>query len=96
MTGAGADVGALGMGALGKSFMVYTGLRLLLFVVVCLLLTVLDVRGLVAIAIALLVSSIASLFLLKRQRDEFAAALLERNERRAQEKARLRSMLDEG
>ena len=80
--------------SVGRAFAVYTGLRALLFAVVLCLLVVAGLRGLPALAAALLVSSIASLFVLRGPRDAATAALAERSERREAEHARLRGMLD--
>ena len=79
---------------MGRAFVVYTALRAGLFVGAYGLALVVGLRGLLAIAAGLLVSSLASPFLLRRQRDELAAALLDRRERRLAEKDRLRGMLD--
>ncbi len=80
---------------LGRALAVYTGLRVAAFAVCFLLLVLVGLRGLLAIAAALLVSSLAGLFLLRRQRDEVTAALETRREVRAAEQARLRGLLDE-
>lgn len=79
----------------GRAWLVYTGMRLLAFVGCYLLLLLVGLRGLLAVAAALLLSSLASLFLLGRQRDAVAAALEARRGERAAEQARLRSLLDE-
>ena len=73
---------------------VYTGLRLLLFAGVYVVLRVAGLRGLLALAAALLISSIASPFALRRQREAVAAQLAARHERRQAERDRLRGMLD--
>ena len=80
--------------SVGRAFALYTGLRALLFAVVLCLLLVLGLRGIPALAAALLVSSIASLFVLRGPRDAATGALAERQDRRAAEQARLRGMLD--
>ncbi len=74
---------------------VYTGLRVVAFAVSYLLLVLVGLRGLPAIAAALLLSSLASLFLLRRQRDDVTAGLEARRQERAAEQARLRGLLDE-
>ena len=79
-----------------RPFARYTALRLLAFVASYGLLLLVGLRGLVAIAAALLISSLLSLSLLRRQRDEVAAALATRRGDRDAEQARLRSMLDDG
>lgn len=80
---------------MGRPWLVYTGLRVLAFVGCYLLLVLVGLRGLLAIAVALLLSSLASLVLLTKQRDAVAAALQARRGDRAAEQARLRTMLDE-
>jgi hypothetical protein len=76
---------------------VYTALRVVAFIGSYGLLLLVGLRGLLAILAALLLSSIASLYLLRRQRDAVTAALAVRAEQRAAEKARLRGMLaDDG
>jgi hypothetical protein len=79
----------------GRAWLVYTGLRLLAFVGCYLLLVLVGLRGLLAVAAALLLSSLASLFLLGRQRDAVAASLEARRGERTAEQARLRGMLDD-
>ncbi len=80
---------------LGRSFALYTALRVLAFVGSYGLLLVAGLRGLLAIAGALLLSSVASLLLLRRQREAVTAALEARRAARAGEQARLRGMLDD-
>lgn len=81
--------------SVGRVFAVYTLLRLLLFAACFGVLLVLGVPVLVALAGGLLLSSLLSLVALRRQRDVFVVALQEQRDRRAGEKARLRSLLDE-
>lgn len=81
---------------MARTFLLYTGLRLLAFVGCYGVLLVLGVPGLLAIAGALLLSSIVSLLLLRRQRDAFAVALQERRDQRAGEQVRLRALLEDG
>lgn len=69
--------------------MVYTALRVAVFVAAAALLAVLGARGLLLIGGALLVSGLASLPLLSRQRDAVSVALVRRGER-------IRSRLDAG
>lgn len=82
--------------SLRRSVLVYTGLRVAAFAALFALLVLVGLRGLPAIAAALLLSSLASLFLLGRQRDEVAAGLQARREGKAAEQARLRGLLDDG
>ena len=72
-----------------KAFVVYTALRVAVFVAAAALLAVLGARGLLLIGGALLVSGLASLPLLSRQRDAVSVALVRRGERN-------RSRLDAG
>lgn len=81
---------------MGRAVALYTGLRVVAFVGCYGLLLIAGLRGLVAIAAALFISSIASLFVLRGPRDAVTAALAAREESRAAERARLRSLLDEG
>ena len=79
---------------MGRAVAVYTGLRLLLFAGTYVVLRVAGLRGLLALAAALLISSIASPFALRRHREAVAAQLAARHERRQAERDRLRGMLD--
>lgn len=72
----------------------YTGLRVLAFVGSYGLLLLAGLRGLVAVAGALLISSVLSLFALRHQRDGVATALERRRVARTAEQARLRGLLD--
>ena len=94
-TGAGAAGAAAAGPGVGRAFAVYTGLRALLFVGVFGLLLLAGLRGLPALLGALLVSSVASVFVLRGARDRATAALAARQESRAAEHARLRGMLDD-
>ena len=80
------------MGALA----LYTGLRIVAFTGCYGLLLIVGARGLVAVAAALLLSSVLSLLVLRRQRDAVAGSLEARRLRRADERDRLRGLLDEG
>jgi len=85
-------VGGRGVGA---ALALYSGLRVLAFVGSYGLLLLAGLRGLLAIATALLLSSLLSLLVLRRQRDAVAVALASRRGSRDAEQARLRGMLDE-
>ena len=61
-----------------KALGVYTGLRFLLFAVVLLLLWLIGARGLLLIALAVLISGIASVVLLSPQRDALSSSLVSR------------------
>ena len=76
---------------------VYTLLRIALFVGALGVVTLLGVRGFVAVVAALVLSAILSAILLKRQRDAIAEVAAARKVQRADEKQRLQSRLrDEG
>lgn len=79
----------------GRLLAVYTLLRALLFVGCYGLLVVLGMRGLLAVAVALLVSSVLSLYVLRRQRDAVATAFEARRQQREGERAQRRSLLDD-
>jgi hypothetical protein len=72
-----------------RATVAYTSARILLFVVSLILLYLAGATGLLLIALALLVSGIASFVLLSRQRDSMSAAL-------ATKIGNFRSRLDEG
>jgi hypothetical protein len=61
-----------------KAFLVYTGLRLLVFAVAVVLLWLAGARGLLLLALALLISGIASIVLLSRQRDALSSSMVTR------------------
>jgi hypothetical protein len=65
-----------------RNVMFYTVSRVLLFVVVLLLLDLAGARGLLLIALALLISGLLSYVLLSRQRDSMAGSLTGRLTRR--------------
>ena len=74
----------------------YTSARILLFVGATILLYLVGARGLLLLALALLVSGIASYVLLSKQRDRMSGALTNRlgnGRRRARD---FKSRLDEG
>ncbi len=80
---------------MGRALALYTALRLLAFAVVFVLLSAVGLGGLVGVLLALLLSSLVSLVLLRRQRDAVTLGLEQRRLSRGQEKARLRGMLDD-
>lgn len=88
-------VSTSGSESVARAAAVYTGLRMLAFVVCVVVLGLLGLRGLIGIAAALLVSSAIGLFVLRRQRDQLTAALQARSAAREQERSRLRGLLDE-
>ncbi len=61
-----------------KAFLVYTGLRLAMFAVVLVLLWLVGARGLLLLALAVLVSGIISVVLLSGQRDALSSSLVTR------------------
>jgi Mn2+/Fe2+ NRAMP family transporter len=74
----------------------YSSARILLFVVAMILLYLVGARGLLLLALALVVSGIASYVLLSKQRDRMSGALTSRlgnGRRRARE---FKTRLDEG
>ena len=81
---------------MARAVALYTFLRAVAFVGCYGLLLLLNVPGLFAIAGALLLSSLVSLLVLRRQRDAVALALEARRGSRAAERERLRGLLDEG
>ncbi len=68
--------------AFWRSFLLYTGSRVGMFAVTVGLLYGVGVRGIIVVFAALVLSGIASYFLLDRQRATFAAALEARMQRR--------------
>ena len=79
-----------------RTYLVYTGLRLAVFVgTAAILFLVVRINGFPLLLAALLVSSIASLFLLRRQRDALVQAQERKAMTRRAEKERLRARLDE-
>jgi fatty acid desaturase len=61
-----------------KALLTYTGLRLLVFGVVLVLLWLVGGRGWLLLALAVLISGIASVVLLSRQRDALSTSLVSR------------------
>jgi Mn2+/Fe2+ NRAMP family transporter len=74
----------------------YTTGRILLFVVAVILLYLIGARGLLLLALALLISGIASFVLLSRQRDRISAALSARIRSGRGRMAGFRARLEEG
>lgn len=79
----------------GRAFALYTTLRLLLFLVVWALVQVVVAEPLLAIGIAVLVSAVLSVPLLRTYRDDLNRATAARVERRRAERERLRQGLDD-
>jgi Protein of unknown function (DUF4229) len=61
-----------------KALAIYTGLRLLLFAVVLVLLSLVGARGLLLLALSVLISGIVSIVLLSPQRDALSSSLVSR------------------
>lgn len=82
--------------SVGKAWLVYTGLRMAVFLgTAAALFLALRLNGFPLLLVALLVSSVASLFLLRRQRDALVLAQETKGRERREQKARLRERLDE-
>jgi hypothetical protein len=79
-----------------RTYLVYTGLRLAVFVgTAAALFLVVRINGFPLLLAALLVSSIASLFLLRRQRDALVLAQERKRVAKAEQREQLRARLDE-
>jgi hypothetical protein len=79
-----------------RTTLAYTSARILLFVVSVIVLYVVGARGLLLLALACVVSGIASFVLLSRQRDRMSSALMSRI-RTGQRRANgFRARLEEG
>jgi Protein of unknown function (DUF4229) len=74
----------------------YTSARILLLVAAIGLLYLIGARGLLLLALAFLVSGIASFVLLSRQRDTMSGALTARIKRMGEAAAGFRDRIDEG
>jgi hypothetical protein len=79
-----------------RTALTYTLSRLLLFVVVLLLLDLAGARGILLIALALLISGLLSYVLLSRQRDAMAGSLRSRLSGRTRRADSFRTRLAEG
>ena len=80
---------------MARALAVYTALRAVAFVGSYGLMILLGLRTIPAIVLALVLSALVSLVLLKPQRQALADAIAARLERREGERARLRRMLDD-
>jgi membrane protein implicated in regulation of membrane protease activity len=78
-----------------KDWVVYTALRLLVFVGAAGFFAIFGLNGFPLIIVALLVSSIVSLWALRPQRAALVAAQAARSEQRAAKRQELRARLDE-
>jgi hypothetical protein len=79
-----------------RTTLAYSSARILLFVVSIILLYVVGARGLLLVALACLVSGIASFVLLSRQRDVMSSALMARIRPGQRRAAGFRARLEEG
>jgi hypothetical protein len=80
---------------MAKPWLLYTALRFVVFLGTAGFFAIFGLNGFPLLFVALLVSSIVSLFVLKRQRAAVVAAQVARSERRAAERESLRARLDE-
>jgi Protein of unknown function (DUF4229) len=79
-----------------RTTLAYTSARILLLVVSIILLYLVGARGLLLVALACVVSGIASFVLLSRQRDVMSSALMARIRTGRRRMAGFRSRLEEG
>jgi hypothetical protein len=79
-----------------RTTLAYSSARILLLVVAMILLYLVGARGILLLALAFVVSGIASFVLLSRQRDVMSGVLTGRLGNRRTRTAGLRSRLDEG
>ena len=90
------DGGSFYAGVVMRTTLAYTSARILLFVVAVVLLYLAGARGILLLALALVVSGIASFVLLSRQRDVMSGALAARLRNRRERTTSLGARLDEG
>jgi cell division protein FtsW (lipid II flippase) len=79
-----------------RATIAYTSARILLLVVALVLLYLAGARGLLLLALAFVVSGIASFVLLSRQRDRISGALMARIKSSRQRTTGFRARLEEG
>jgi hypothetical protein len=79
-----------------RTTLAYTSARILLFVVSVIVLYVVGARGLLLLALACVVSGIASFVLLSRQRDRMSSALMSRIRTGQRRGDGFRARLEEG
>ena len=80
----------------GRVVLLYSSLRLLLFLALWLVLVLLGVAPLPGALAAAVLTSLLSLVLLKKQRDQVSAVVLARHERKRLEREELQRRLDQG
>lgn len=78
-----------------RALLQYSVLRLGLFFVVVVALALVGVRGIVALMISLLVTSVLGFFLLRKQREAYSVVLEARLAQKRQQRQDLRARLDE-
>jgi hypothetical protein len=81
--------------AASRAWLIYTGLRMLVFIGTVGLFLIFGLNGFPLLLVALLVSSIASLFVLRPQRDAVVAAQTARRDQRSADREKLRARLDD-
>ena len=79
-----------------RATLAYTSARILMLVVAIILLYLVGARGLLLLALACVVSGIASFVLLSRQRDVMSGALMSRIKTGRRRAAGFRARLEEG
>ena len=84
------------LGFVMRATLAYTSARIVLLVVSVVLLYLVGARGLLLLALAFVVSGIASFVLLSRQRDAMSGALMARLKNRRPRGSGFRSRLEEG
>ena len=80
----------------GRVVLLYSSLRLLLFLALWLVLVLLGDEPLPGALAAAVLTSLLSLVLLKKQRDQVSAVVLARHERKRLEREELQRRLDQG
>ena len=84
------------LGLVMRATLAYTSARIVLLVVSAVLLYLVGARGLLLLALAFVVSGIASFVLLSRQRDVMSGALMARIRTGQRRTGRFRARLEEG
>lgn len=79
-----------------RTGLAYTSARILLLVIAMLLLYLAGARGVLLLALAVVISALASYVLLSKQRDTMAGALQRKMSRATSKAAEFRSRLEEG
>jgi hypothetical protein len=79
-----------------RTSLAYTSARILLLVVALVLLYLAGARGIILLALAFVVSALASYVLLSKQRDVMSAALTRRLAKTSQQAAEFKTRLEEG